>query len=80
MPILEETVELKLNPFEFGMLYGILAEVKNELPAAMKLKLEIAFVKQYIDHPTMGEQAKEELKEYELGLSKLQGKSNIQNS
>lgn len=69
--LLPEDVVLKLNRFEFGYIYGAIYEHRDKMPIRLKLKLEIEAVRAYLDHPTMGEQAKKELADYEKALREI---------
>lgn len=69
-----QTHTLNLNPFEAGMLRGILEKHKEmeNLPETLRLKLDILFTKHYLDHPTMGKQARKDLIKYRIKLQHLE--------
>ncbi len=66
-------ITLNLSPFEFGQLYGALSKNGSleKLTERLKLKLDKQFTMAYLNHPTLGKQAKKDIKKYD---SQLRGK------
>lgn len=68
---MKNTANLYLNPFEFGFLYAsIESDAWDRMPKTLNLKMKINFTKAYVNHPTLGKQAKRDLKKYEKQLKK----------
>ena len=64
---------LELNYFEFGFLYAsIKDDAWDRMPKSLSLKMKITFTKAYINHDTLGKQARKDLKDYEKALKKFE--------
>ena len=64
------TVQIELNYLEAGMLHGLLLRegLISELPPQFRLKLNMLFTSAYMNHDTLGTQARKDMKKYQKDL------------
>jgi hypothetical protein len=69
-----QTHILKLTPLEAGILRGILEKHKeiDDLPKALHLKLDLLFAQHYVDHDTLGKQARKDIRNYRKQIAELE--------
>lgn len=72
-----ETINLKINYFEFGVLYASLKEDAWErMPRSLWLKLKIISMEAYVKHPAFKTSDAKTLKRWREELLKIEGGQN----
>ncbi len=68
---MEDNIILKLNALELGVLVGLTYDGQARMPRSLQLKMNIASTSCYLDHPTLGAQAKTDIEKFKQELDEL---------
>jgi hypothetical protein len=71
--------DLHLNWFEVGWINAVVttSKKKGEIPRRLRLKLDIASTAAYLNHPTLAKKAKEDIRNFQEELRKLEKSDEI---
>jgi hypothetical protein len=71
-------IDIHLNFFEFGYLYGSINRKSwDRMPRTLWLKLHINLTKAYKDHEMYSEQAREDIAKWERELSEIENRKEV---